>query len=234
MLFYKPSVFFVTWRTFLTDCLSQVGIVGRTGAGKSSLTVAIFRLAELKGSILIDGIDTGNVHLKELRKKVSILPQEPMLFSATLRKNLDPTCEYEDEAIWSALREVELNRIFVSLDGELDKSSLSTGQRQLLCLARAILKRNNILILDEATANVDANTEALIRKTIRTRFKNSTVLTIAHRLNTVMDCDKILVMDQGKLVEYGAPQVLLKKNNGYLAKMLPTTPYPLDLTNTSN
>jgi ATP-binding cassette subfamily C (CFTR/MRP) protein 4 len=156
-----------------------------------------------------------------------------MLFSVSLRKNLDPMDEYDDDSIWSVLREVELNKIFHSLDCVVHKDNLSMGQRQLLCLARAILKNNKILILDEATANVDANTDALIQKTIRTKFKNSTVVTIAHRLNTVMECDKILVMDQGKVVEYDSPAVLLKKNNGYLSKMLQQT-VTEDFTNISN
>ncbi|XP_011504959.1 PREDICTED: multidrug resistance-associated protein 4-like [Ceratosolen solmsi marchali] len=206
--------------TFNIEGGAKIGIVGRTGAGKSSLTIALFRLADIEGSILIDNIDTRNVDLKLLRNKISILPQEPILFSLSLRKNLDPTDEYDDDLIWSAIRDVELNEIFDSLDCVLHRNNLSTGQRQLLCLARAILKKNKILILDEATANVDINTDALIQKIIRAKFANCTVITIAHRLNTVMKCDKILVMDHGKVVEYDSPDVLLKTNDGYLSKML--------------
>lgn len=158
-----------------------------------------------------------------MRSKISILPQEPILFSVSLRKNLDPQEEFNDAILWSALHDVELNKVFVSLDVMLDKNNLSTGQRQLLCLARAILKMNRILVLDEATANVDANTDALIQQTIRAKFKDCTVLTIAHRLNTVMDCDKILAIDQGRVVEYGHPKELLKQNDGYFSKMLSQT-----------
>ena len=147
----------------------KVGIVGRTGAGKSSLISALFRLAKIEGSLYIDGVDSNRIGLKDLRSKLSIIPQEPMLFSATLRDNLDPFHEFDDAALWSALQDVELNKAFVSMDQPVDQSgsNLSAGQRQLLCLARAIVKRNKILVLDEATANVDPATDALIQKTIR-------------------------------------------------------------------
>lgn len=193
--------------------------MGRSGAGKSSLTAALFRMTEIEGTVLIDEVDTGKVGLKYLRSKLSILPQEPILFPISLRKNLDPLEEYDDATLWSALQDVELNNVFTSLDLTLDQHNLSTGQCQLLCLARAILKKNKILILDEATANVDSNTDLLIQKTIRDKFKDCTVLTIAHRLNTVMDCDKILVIDHGKIVEYDHPKVLLKKNDGYFFQL---------------
>lgn len=194
-------------------------MVGRTGAGKSSLIAALFRLATIDGTIYIDDIDTSRLGLKELRKKISILPQEPIFFSVTLRQNLDPLDEFDDATLWSTLQDVELNRIFESLDVNLDQGNLSAGQRQLLCLARAILKKNRILVLDEATANVDAATDTLIQKTIRAKFKDCTVLIIAHRLHTIMDCDRILVMDQGRVVEYDRPQELLKLNDGFFANM---------------
>jgi ATP-binding cassette subfamily C (CFTR/MRP) protein 4 len=205
--------------------LLKIGIVGRTGAGKSSLITALFRLAKIDGSLLIDDVDINKVGLVDLRNKISIVPQEPMLFSASLRDNLDPFHESDDATLWLALQEVELDKIFASLEHAVtrDGGNLSAGQRQLLCLARAIAKRNKILILDEATANVDHATDSLIQKTIRVNFKECTVLTIAHRLDTIMDCDKVLVMDNGVAVEYDHPHILLQHNDGDFALMVQQT-----------
>lgn len=148
-----------------------------------------------------------------------------MLFSASLRDNLDPFHEFQDDTLWSALREVELNKSFVSLDHSVNRGggNLSAGQRQLLCLARAIVKKNKILVLDEATANVDPSTDALIQKTIRLKFKDCTVLTIAHRLNTIMDSDKVLVMQSGEVVEFDHPHKLLELNDGFFTAMVQQT-----------
>ncbi|KRT79574.1 ABC transporter ATP-binding protein, partial [Oryctes borbonicus] len=203
----------------------KIGIVGRTGAGKSSIIVALFRLAPIEGAILIDGIDTKTVALAELRNKISIIPQEPVLFCASVRYNLDPFGNFQDAEIYSVLEEVELKEAIPSLDFEIEGggSNFSVGQRQLLCLARAILRNNNILVLDEATANVDHRTDALIQDTIRKKFSQCTVLTIAHRLNTIMDSDKILVMAAGKMVEYDQPYKLLQNTNGFLYKMVEET-----------
>ncbi|XP_015127765.1 multidrug resistance-associated protein 4 [Diachasma alloeum] len=198
----------------------KVGVVGRTGAGKSSLIAALFNLAKLEGAIRIDGVDTKKIGLHDLRRKISIIPQEPMLFSATLRDNLDPFHQFKDDQLWAALEEVELKDHSQSLDYLVTQggTNFSAGQRQLLCLARAIVRNNKIIVLDEATANVDPATDALIQRTIREKFKDCTVLTIAHRLNTVMDSDRILVMDYGQVVEYDSPHVLLQKD-GYLTRM---------------
>lgn len=199
----------------------KVGIVGRTGAGKSSLVAALFRLSEIEGEILIDDCVTKELNIQYLRSKISIIPQEPILFSGTLRKNLDPFDEYKDDELWSALEEVELKTFVCELPGTLSHgmseggSNFSVGQRQLLCLARAIIRKNRILVLDEATANVDNKTDELIQMTIRRKFCECTVLTIAHRLHTIMDSDKVLVMDMGRAIEFGHPYKLLQENGTF-------------------
>ncbi|CAG9833840.1 unnamed protein product [Diabrotica balteata] len=200
----------------------KIGIVGRTGAGKSSLISALFRLAPLEGAIYIDGVNTKNLGLTDLRRKISIIPQEPVLFSASLRYNLDPFNEFDDDKIWQALEQVELRDSVDSLDFHVAEGggNFSLGQRQLVCLARAVLKNNKVLVLDEATANVDPRTDALIQATIRKRFKDCTVLTIAHRLNTIMDSDKVLVMSFGNMIEFDHPHKLLQIADGHFHKML--------------
>ncbi|ERL93563.1 hypothetical protein D910_10852 [Dendroctonus ponderosae] len=198
----------------------KVGIVGRTGAGKSSIMTALFRLADVEGKIIIDGICTKDIPLKTMRSKISIIPQEPIIFAGTLRSNLDPFGKYEDEVIWNALEEVELKEVVSELKGGLESkvseggSNFSLGQRQLICLARAIVRNNKILVLDEATANVDPKTDALIQSTIRRKFADCTVLTIAHRLITIMDSDKVLVMDGGEAIEFDYPHILLQNPHG--------------------
>lgn len=200
----------------------KVGVVGRTGAGKSSLISALFRLAPIEGHIYIDDVETGEIALKALRSKISIIPQEPVLFSATLRYNLDPFDKYTDAEIWTALEQVELKNTVTSLSSSVASggSNFSAGQRQLLCLARAALARNRLLVLDEATANVDPNTDALIQKSIRKHFADCTVVTVAHRLHTVADSDRVVVMEAGQIVECGHPYELLKNDNGHFSKMV--------------
>ncbi|XP_045489358.1 probable multidrug resistance-associated protein lethal(2)03659 isoform X1 [Pieris rapae] len=207
----------------------KVGIVGRTGAGKSSLINALFRLATIEGEIIIDGRETASLGLHELRSQISIIPQEPVLFSGTMRHNLDPFDEYPDQVLWRALEEVELKEAVMELPAGLSSrmseggGNFSVGQRQLVCLARAIVRRNRLLVLDEATANVDPQTDALIQTTIRNKFADCTVLTIAHRLHTVMDSDKVLVMDAGQMVEFDHPHMLLQKPSGFLRAMVDQT-----------
>ncbi|XP_078099628.1 ATP-binding cassette sub-family C member 4 isoform X1 [Sander vitreus] len=207
----------------------KVGIVGRTGAGKSSLVSALFRLAEPQGKIYIDGVLTSEIGLHDLRQKMSIIPQDPVLFTGSMRKNLDPFNHHTDEDLWKALEEVQLKSVVEELPGKLETvlaesgSNFSVGQRQLVCLARAILRKNRILVIDEATANVDPRTDELIQKTIRDKFRECTVLTIAHRLNTIIDSDRILVLDAGKIHAYDEPYTLLQDPDGIFYKMVQQT-----------
>ncbi|SCU87103.1 LAFA_0E04720g1_1 [Lachancea sp. 'fantastica'] len=196
----------------------KIGIVGRTGAGKSSLTLALFRIIEAaSGRISIDGQAIDKIGLQDLRRHLSIIPQDSQVFEGTVRDNIDPTRQFTDEQIWHAL---ELSHLKDHIKGlgkdELESmlteggSNLSVGQRQLMCLARALLVPSKILVLDEATAAVDVETDQVIQETIRTAFKNRTILTIAHRINTILDSDRIMVLDQGRVAEIDTPQNLLK------------------------
>nr|XP_020011854.1 canalicular multispecific organic anion transporter 1 [Castor canadensis] len=196
--------------------MEKVGVVGRTGAGKSSLTNCLFRILEAAGGqITIDGLDIASIGLHDLRGKLTIIPQDPILFSGSLRMNLDPFNSYSDEEIWKALELAHLKSFVAGLQFGLSHEvaeagdNLSIGQRQLLCLGRALLRKSKILVLDEATAAVDLETDHLIQMTIRNEFSNCTVITIAHRLHTILDSDKIMVLDNGKIVEYGSPEELL-------------------------
>ncbi|KAF9110743.1 hypothetical protein BGX27_005918 [Mortierella sp. AM989] len=233
----------------------KVGVVGRTGAGKSSLTLALFRIIEAAnshwaiashsgpslqeaemqevsseesymsgvniddfgGSIEIDGVDISTVGLETLRQHLAIIPQDPILFSGTVRENLDPFNQASDLEIWEALERAHLKDHIASLAEGLsfevaqNGENFSVGQRSLICLARALLRKTKILVLDEATAAVDVETDELIQKTIRKEFKDRTILTIAHRIKTIMDSDKILVLERGQVQEYDAPSVLLRK-----------------------
>ncbi|XP_063733833.1 ATP-binding cassette sub-family C member 4-like isoform X2 [Eleginops maclovinus] len=207
----------------------KVGIVGRTGAGKSSLVSALFRLAEPQGKIYIDGVLTSEIGLHDLRTKMSIIPQDPVLFTGSMRKNLDPFSQHSDEDLWRALEEVQLKSVVEELPGKLETvlaesgSNFSVGQRQLVCLARAVLRQNRILVIDEATANVDPRTDELIQQTIRDKFRECTVLTIAHRLNTIIDSDRIMVLDSGTIQELDRPFTLLQNKEGALYKMVQQT-----------
>lgn len=204
----------------------KVGIVGRTGAGKSSLTLALFRIVEAaRGRITIDGEDISHVGLLDLRSKITVMPQDAVLFSGTVRKNIDPFGLYDDARLWAALETAHLKAHVAGLKGGLDAvvaeggSNFSVGQRQLVCLARAVLRKTRILVLDEATAACDLETDELIQQTIRREFADCTVLTIAHRLGTIMDYDRILVLDQGNLAEFDTVPNLLAKPNGIFAGM---------------
>uniref|UniRef100_A0A3Q1CPI7 ATP-binding cassette, sub-family C (CFTR/MRP), member 2 n=1 Tax=Amphiprion ocellaris TaxID=80972 RepID=A0A3Q1CPI7_AMPOC len=202
----------------------KIGIVGRTGAGKSSLTNCLFRIIEAaEGRILIDGIDIAEIGLHDLRNHLTIIPQDPVLFSGTLRMNLDPFERVSDEEIWKVLELSHLKDYVAGLQEGLQHEvaeggeNLSVGQRQLLCLARALLRKSRILILDEATAAVDLETDDLIQKTIRKEFSHCTVLTIAHRLHSIMDSSRVMVLDAGKIVEFDSPRNLLEKQGHFYA-----------------
>uniref|UniRef100_A0A8D0EF95 ABC-type glutathione-S-conjugate transporter n=1 Tax=Salvator merianae TaxID=96440 RepID=A0A8D0EF95_SALMN len=194
----------------------KIGIVGRTGAGKSSMTLCLFRILEaVNGEIVIDAQRIADIGLHDLRSKLTIIPQDPVLFSGTLRMNLDPFNKYSEEEIWTALELSHLKRFISSQPETLDfecsegGENLSVGQRQLVCLARALLRKTRILILDEATAAIDLETDNFIQTTIRTQFEDCTVLTIAHRLNTIMDYTRVLVLDKGTIAEFDTPSRLI-------------------------
>ncbi|CAK7350709.1 unnamed protein product [Dovyalis caffra] len=216
--------------SFAVSPSEKLGIVGRTGAGKSSMLNAVFRIVELeRGEITIDGCDIAKFGLTDLRKVLSIIPQSPVLFSGNVRFNLDPFREHNDADLWEALERAHLkdairNNSF-GLDAEVYEGgeNFSVGQRQLLSLARALLRRSKILVLDEATASVDVRTDALIQKTIREEFISCTMLIVAHRLNTIIDCDRILVLEAGQVLEHAAPEELLSSEGSTFSRMVQST-----------
>lgn len=214
----------------------RVGVVGRTGSGKSSLLLCLLRIVEpeltcgdasqYQAPISIDGVDILRIGLDDLRTKLGIIPQNPVLFSGTIRSNMDPFDEYTDDQIWSALERCGMQSAVEEMPGELSGQvteygeNLSQGQRQLLCLGRALLKQCRILLLDEATSSVDFETDREIQKTLRTSFAGCTVLTIAHRINTILDSDKILVMKDGKASEFDSPDALLKNEDSLFSEIV--------------
>ncbi|XP_040836568.1 multidrug resistance-associated protein 1-like isoform X1 [Ochotona curzoniae] len=210
--------------TFQTHAEEKIGIVGRTGAGKSTLSNCLFRILEpAGGKIFIDGIDISTIGLHDLRGKLNIIPQDPMLFSGTLQMNLDPLDKYSDRELWEALKLCHLKEFVQSLPEKLlheiaeGGENLSVGQRQLICLARALLRKTKILILDEATASIDFETDNLVQSTIRKEFSDCTILTVAHRLHSVIDADRVLVLDSGRIVEFGTPEELIRQKGLFFA-----------------
>jgi len=196
----------------------KIGIVGRTGAGKSSILYSLFRLKNIEpdGKILIFGQDSGKMALEKLRKQISYIPQDPFLFEGSVRENLDPLKEYSEKEV-----KVAFETAFDDDDNSLNLNTqiyergknIAAGQRQLLCLARALLKNNKILVVDEATANVDQKTDAMLQKTLQNdRFENVTILTIAHRIETIKDSDKIMVMDKGRISDIGSYEELMVRS----------------------
>ncbi|KAL2917874.1 hypothetical protein HK105_202747 [Polyrhizophydium stewartii] len=208
----------------------KIGVVGRTGSGKSSLMQVLFRMVEpASGAIVVDGITTNELGLKDLRSGLGIIPQDPVLFSGTFRRNLDPFGEHTDAELWDALERANIKAKVAEsnggLDGEVQENgeNLSVGQRQLVCLARAMLKKPRVLVMDEATANVDYETDAIIQKCLREDFGDSTILTIAHRLNTIADYDRVMVLSAGEIVEFDTPQALVAKEGGVFRSMVNET-----------
>lgn len=213
---------------FIINPGEKIGIVGRTGSGKSSLFIVLMRLIQIeKGRILIDDFNLSNIELHELRKQIAIIPQDPIAFKGTIRFNLDPANQFSDDAIFNALKQSQLGPTLKKKIKEFDinneekipnylnlkifeeGNNLSIGQRQLMCLARALLKRSKILLLDEATSAIDIYTDDLVQKSLRNNFFNCTLMTISHRTNTIVDYDKIMVMGDGNLIEFDTPNNLL-------------------------
>jgi ABC-type multidrug transport system fused ATPase/permease subunit len=218
---YRPELELVLKDVSLTiKGGDRVGVCGRTGAGKSSLTLAVFRILEgASGRILIDGVDISQIGLHDLRSIISIIPQDPQLFEGTIRDNVDPTHAASDADIWLALEQSYLKEHVLSamggtLDAEIAEggSNLSSGQRQLVCFARALLRKTKILVLDEATSSIDLETDEAVQQILRGKdFEGVTTLTIAHRINTILDSDRVLVMSDGEVAEYDTPEELLRR-----------------------
>jgi len=206
----------------------KIGVCGRTGSGKSSLMISLFRISEIEkeGKILIDGLNTAEIGTAALRLGLSIIPQDPVMFSNTIRYNLDPFATASEEDLWTVLQKVQMVEAIASLPNGLDHQvaeggeNFSLGQRQLICIARSLLRKPKILVMDEATASIDNETDAQIQQMIRENFSDATVLTIAHRLNTIMDSDRILVLDDGHIAEFDTPSTLLQKEDGHFKAMV--------------
>lgn len=227
MRYFPTSPAVLNRISFTIESREKIGIVGRTGSGKSSLLLALFRLVELsEGTILVDGQDISKLPLHDLRRSLSIIPQEPVMFKGTIRSNMDPFNEHSDEELWRAAELSHLKEDIMEMSQKLDTpveengGNMSLGQRQMFCLARAVLRNSRILVLDEATSALDLETDALIQQTIREVFFDRTVLTIAHRLATIMDYDKILVLDQGRVMEFDRREVLLANPNSYFSALV--------------
>jgi len=219
MFRYRPDLdLAVRHLSFSISPGEKLGVCGRTGAGKSSLVKALFRVVEAaEGRILIDGVDISSMGLQKLRSSLAVVPQEPTVLDGSVRQNLDPVNERTDEDLWRVLQKSGLKERIQQLNGGLEAemgeggSALSAGQRQLLCVARALLQAETAraCILDEATSSVDRETDAMVQKVIAEGFEDRTIVTVAHRLDTLADCDRILVMKDGALAEIGKPEELL-------------------------
>ena len=208
---------------------AKIGVVGRTGSGKSSFVAALLRMPEAEGDILIDDVLLRNINLKESRRAITVLGQNLALFSGSVRKNLDVIKQFQDAELWQALEQVQVKALVENLEGQLDYellengANLSIGERQLICLARVLLHQKKIVILDEPTAHVDPDTERTIWNVVREKLRDCTVITIAHRLNTITNCDKILVLDSGEVNGFDSFQVLCNRPGNKLQEMAQTT-----------
>ena len=213
--------------TFTIEDKEKVGIVGRTGSGKSTTILALLRVVNARsGSISIDGTNIADIGLVQLRKALGLIPQNPVCFIGSIRYNLDPFREHSDDFIWQCLDQVQLKSFVDGLPGKLEYmiqesgENISVGQRQLLCIARALLRDTKVLMLDEATASVDKETDALLQTAIRKCFKDRTVLTIAHRLETILDSDRVLVLEKGCVAEFDTPAKLVARQDGIFSGMV--------------
>lgn len=229
---YRSSLpFALDGASFRVPSGCRIGVVGRTGSGKSTIVQTLFRLLETqRGSIKIDDVNIAEVGLHRLRTSISVIPQVPTLFSGcTVRENLDLFGMHSEEAILDALQKSHMSEAIAELPNGIRTmvseggSNFSVGQRQLLCLARAILSKNKILILDEATASVDRRTDQMLHESLKESFSDATIIAVAHRLDTVIDHDYILVLGQGKVLEFGPPSDLLRSKNGSFSMMVDDT-----------
>lgn len=225
---YRPGVLpdVLSGVTFLVRPAEKVGVVGRTGAGKSSLVLALLRMLRAsQGRILIDDVDIAGVPLPVLRRSITVIPQDPSLVRGTLRMNLDPTNSHSDQEIWQCIERANLETMVSNnakgllLETADGGANLSVGQRQLVCLVRAFLRGNKILVLDEATSQMDGDTDRLIQVALRNVFSHCTLFTIAHRIHTILDYDRILVMDEGKVLEFDTVPRLLSDPSSAFYKL---------------
>ena len=228
--YYKDGPKVLKNISFKVNPREKIGIVGRTGAGKSSLVAALMRLALTDGDIYVDGLNIREINVVSSRQVISVISQTPILINGTIRINLDPLGEYSDSEIWKALLQTKMTSAISNLPKKLENeinssdSNFSLGERQLLHLTRVLLKKNKIIIFDEATGKVDRKTDEGIQSIVRDVFKDCTVITIAHRLSTILDSDRIMILNQGKIVDCGTPQELLNKEDSLLKQLLELSP----------
>ena len=209
--------------SFVINANEKIGVVGRTGSGKSSLLATLFRTVNLSdGQILLDQTDTKTIDRHALRQMLAIIPQDPFLFSGTIRENLDPYATHSDEEIYAVLEKCDLRSLVNSLDSVIVERgrNFSVGQKQLFCLARALLRQAKVLCLDEATANIDLETDRRIQQSIRSTCKDVTVITIAHRVQTILDSDRVMVMDNGRIIEFDSPARLIEDSQSTFARLV--------------
>jgi len=213
--------------SFKVSSGEKIGIVGRTGSGKSTIALSLFRIVEpLAGKIWIDGVDISQIGLETLRKNITIIPQEPTIFSGTLRSNLDPFNEYSEREILEVIQKAQLDNLITTNNKGIDfpinegGGNLSAGEKQLICIARAVLRKSKIIVMDEATASIDINTEHSIQELMNDAFKDSTMLIIAHRINTIINCNKVMVLSYGELKEFDTPENLLSDKNSMFSALV--------------
>jgi ATP-binding cassette subfamily C (CFTR/MRP) protein 4 len=206
---------------FIIEPHQNIAIIGRTAAGKSSIISTILRLHKFEGNILVDGVDITTLPLDTLRANIAVISQDPVLLTGTVRENIDLAGKYRDDEIWNAIKAVNLDELFPDLNHKISNAdvNISFSQKQLLCMARAIVRKNKIIIMDEVTANVDQETELMIHQIVREEFSCCTVIMITHKLDYILEFDKVMVLDKGNIVEFDCPSVLLSDRNGSFYSM---------------